>query len=642
MRIYYRTYLIIAMLTLVLFASDTLSAQQSFSVNSKKAIELYKKARHTSNENDKIILLTEAINTKKKFVEAYWELSRVYARQNDINKAIAILDQIDDDKFAERTETQFVKAELYYITGNYQLAINQLKNIDLISQYNYRRRVPALKEKCEVALKLQQSPVDFHPVNMKKVNTIYDDYFPSITADGKMISTTVLLPVLNYNNKVIRHQEDLHVSFLLEDGSWSYSEPLPAPVNSIEGNEGSQSFSADGRYMFFVRCGDHHDSFGSCDIYYAIRQGNRWSNPINLGEPANSRYWESNPVMSPTGDMIYFTTARPGGAGRRDIWTVQVKIDNNGLLLPYNAQPLSDSINTPNDEFAPFIHADNQTLYFASNGHDGLGNHDIFMSRRTDNGWSSPVNLGYPINTHGDESGFVIDGTGTKAYFASDKIEDNGQGLDIYEFDLPQKVQPNPMTFNPGRVFDANTLKPLQARVEIFDQTTNKKYFESLSDKVLGDFTAVLPADGVYGLSVQKDNYLFYTTSIDNPGDSILIALQPIIQGSITRLQNLFFDTDSDKILESSSAEIHRLYEFLIKNSKIKIEIVGHTDNQGSDNYNLDLSNRRANALMQALIEKGINPNRMTAKGMGSTAPVATNDTEAGRAQNRRVEVVIK
>jgi hypothetical protein len=293
-------------------------------------------------------------------------------------------------------DTKIRLSKLYYRIGEYQLALDKLNEIK--NPY-YFSQVALLKPDYEYASSLKANPIDFKPHNLTYVNTIHDDYFPSITADGLMISTTVLSPKW-MGDAPMQHQEDMYVS-LWNGSKWSYSEPLPAPMNGY-GNEGSQSFSADGRYMFFVQC-SNRENIGSCDIWYSIRKGNKWSNPINLGEPANSRYWESNPVMSPTGDMIYFTSNRPEGLGGKDIWCVQVYIDDYGYLKTYNPQPLGKPINTDKDEFAPFMHADNHTLYFSSDGHKGLGGQDIFRSVRSDDGsWSIPENLGYPINTHGD------------------------------------------------------------------------------------------------------------------------------------------------------------------------------------------------------------------------------------------------
>ena len=640
---------------------------QQYSIKSKKAIKLFQEAKGAQYPSDKINLLNLALKKEPLFVEAYWEISKIYQLLDSTEAAIRTLQNADQQPTAMIEETKIRLSKLYFQQGEYQLALDKLNEIN--NPY-YLSQVTLLKPDYEYAASLKASPIDFKPRNLTFVNTIHDDYFPSITADGLMISTTVLTPKW-MSDAPMQHQEDMYVSYW-NGKKWSYSEPLPAPMNGY-GNEGSQSFSADGRYMFFVQC-SNRENIGSCDIYYSIRKGDKWTTPINLGEPANSRYWESNPVMSPTGDMIYFTSNRPGGLGRKDIWSVQVYIGDDGYLKTYNPQPLGTPINTPKDEFAPFIHADNHTLYFSSDGHKGLGGQDIFRSIRHDDGtWSIPENLGYPINTHGDESGFVINGLGNKAYFSSDQLENNNKKLDIYEIDLPINIQPRTrMVYSPGRVYDIKTGKPLQARVEIFEGESNNKHFESISDATNGSFVAFLPENSntnsspklgevakpegsvnnssllspnsslIFALSAQREGYIPYTMSITTPGDSILVGLTRIASGNSITLNNLYFDYDSDKILTTSNAEIERLMLFLKQNRNIKIKIVGHTDNQGSLAYNLDLSQRRAEALMNALINRGISADRLTAEGMGSTHPITTNNTEEGRAQNRRVEVIIQ
>ena len=657
----------ILLIITILHCAFCIVHSQQYSIKSKRAIKFYQESKGAQYPSDKIALLNLAIDKEPLFVEAYWELSKIYLLLDSTDAAIKALKTADQLQLAMPEETKIRLSKIYYKEGEYQLALDKLTEIN--NPY-YLNQINLLKPDYEYAASLKANPIDFKPRNLTFVNTIHDDYFPSITADGLMISTTVLAPKW-MGDAPMQHQEDMYVSHW-NGTKWSYSEPLPAPMNGY-GNEGSQSFSADGRYMFFVQC-SNRENIGSCDIWYSIRKGNKWSNPINLGEPANSRYWESNPVMSPTGDMIYFTSNRPNGLGGKDIWCVQVYIDDYGYLKTYNPQPLGKPINTDKDEFAPFIHADNHTLYFSSDGHKGLGGQDIFRSVRNDDGtWSQPENLGYPINTHGDESGFVINGLGNKAYFASDQLENRGMKLDIYEIDLPITIQPRTrMVYSPGRVYDIQTGKPLQARVEIFEGETNAKHFESISDATDGSFVAFLPQNShtnsspklgevaqpegyennssfltpnssiIFALSAQREGYIPYTMSITTPGDSILVGLTRIAPGNSITLNNLYFDYDSDEILPTSNAEIHRLSLFLKRNKQVKIEIIGHTDNQGSKTYNLDLSRRRANALMNALIRKGIAADRLTAKGMGSEAPIATNDTEEGRAQNRRVEILIR
>ena len=638
----------ILLLITILHCALCIVNSQQYTIKSKKAIKLYQEAKGAQYPSDKIKLLNQALNKEPNFVEAYWELSKIYTILDSTEAAINALLTADGLQLAMPEETKIRLSKLYYKEGEYQLALDKVNEINNPYYFN---QIALLKEDYAYAASLKANPIEFRPRNLTYVNTIHDDYFPSITADGLMISTTVLAPKW-MGDAPIQHQEDMYVSHW-NGKRWSYSEPLPAPMNGY-GNEGSQSFSADGRYMFFVQC-SNKENIGSCDIYYSIRKGNKWSNPINLGEPGNSRYWESNPVMSPTGDMIYFTSNRPGGLGGKDIWYVQVYIDDYGYLKTYNPQPLGKPINTDKDEFAPFMHADNHTLYFSSDGHKGLGGQDIFLSVRNNDGtWSQPQNLGYPINTNGDESGFVINGLGNKAYFASDQLENKGMKLDIYEIDLPIAIQPHTrMVYSPGRVYDIQTGKPLQARVEIFEGSTNNKHFESITDATDGSFVAFLPEQQnnsslltpnsslIYALSAQREGYLPYTMSVTTPGDSILVGLTRIAVGNSVTLNNLYFDYDSDEILQNSNAEIERLALFLKRNKQVHIEIVGHTDNQGSASYNLDLSRRRAAALLNALIKKGIAADRLTSRGMGSQSPVATNDTEEGRAQNRRVEILI-
>jgi len=476
--------------------------------------------------------------------------------------------------------------------------------------------------------------VPFDPTNLTTINTRFDDYFPSITADGSMISTTVLVKEAQFEN-----QEDLYWSQKNGD-TWQIARPLLPPMNT-GGNEGSQSFSSDGRYMFFVAC-DRKEGVGSCDIYYAIRSGDRWSMPISIGAPVNTAYWESNPALSPTGDELFFVSNRPPSQGGKDIWRCDVTILENGFLKFSNAQNVGTPVNTDKDDFAPFIHADNKTLYFASTGHNGLGLSDIFYALRTaKNTWSEPKNIGYPINTNGEESGFVVNASGDKAYFASDHVEKDNKGLDIYEITLHQAARPDPMAFIVGRVYDAITLANLDANVEIFDTNTSDKIYESVSDKKLGTFTAYLPPTGYFGINARRKGYLFYSNNIESMNDSLIIALQPATPGSKMILHNLFFAFNSADIQPQSEKEILYLFDFLQRNPKIRIEITGHTDNVGSEEYNQTLSLNRARALFKALQDRGIASDRMSAMGKGSKEPISSNNTEEGRANNRRVEVKI-
>ncbi len=605
---------------------------QYYSTSSRKAIEWFEQARITYNAAERETLLAKAISKDKNFVEAYWLQAQHALRNENYDKALQILAKIDQPKFARHSETQAMIAEIHYLSGCYRQAVEKA---EAITDGSYMRQKMEMLARFRTALELYEHPVPFDPVNLKAVNTRFDDYFPSITADGRMISTTVLVDETPYYN-----QEDLYWSRRhTDDNTWQIARPLSAPMNTDQ-NEGSQSFSADGRYMFFVAC-NRKDGVGSCDIYYALRIGNTWSRPICIGAPVNTLYWESNPVLSPTGDELFFVSNRPPCLGGKDIWHCRVEIAENGLLQFSQAANLGAPVNTDQDDYAPFIHADNQTLYFASNGHPGLGRSDIFVSRRTADGWSEPQNIGYPINSNGDEAGFVVDAAGTKAYFASDRIEQNGQKLDIYEITLPDAVRPTPMAFVSGRVFNAVSRQNIEAVVEIFDTDSTRKIYESVSDRHLGDFTAYLPVDGHFGINVHRKGFLFYSGNITSANDSVLVALQPAKPGNKIVLHNLFFAFNSAEIESKSTAEIAHLMRFMRQNPNVRIEIVGHTDNIGTETYNRQLSQARADALRRALIDQNIAAERIAASGRGSSEPVADNDTEAGRAANRRVEIHI-
>ncbi len=603
---------------------------QHYSTKSKTAIDLFERARLSYSARERAELIQKAIDKDKKFVEAYWLQAQEALRKKDSQRALQILSKIDTPKSARLSETQGMIAEILYLDGRYQAAIDKA---EAIADDGYAHIKDEMLKRFRNALELSQNPVPFDPVNLKAINTRFDDYFPSITADGQMISTTVLVEEADYYK-----QEDLYWS-RKRNGVWQIARPLDLPMNTPQ-NEGSQSFSADGRYMFFVAC-DRKEGVGSCDIYYALHMGNSWSQPICIGAPVNTPYWESNPVLSPTGDELFFVSNRPPNIGGKDIWHCRVEMLDNGLLRFYDAENLGKPINTEKDDYAPFIHADNQTLYFASNGHYGLGRSDIFVARRNADGWSQPQNIGYPINTNGDEAGFVVNAAGDKAYFSSDKVEDNGQRLDIYEITLPENVRPQPMAFVAGRTFNAATGKNVDARIEIFDTHTSAKIYESLSDKRDGAFTAYLPPDGRFGINVRRQGYLFYSGNIASTADSLNIALQPAKAGSKIVLHNLFFAFNSAKIEVESDKEIALLVDFMRQNPKIRIEITGHTDNVGTQAYNLQLSQARADALRQTLIERGVNAERIVAHGHGCAEPIATNDTDEGRQTNRRVEIEI-
>jgi outer membrane protein OmpA-like peptidoglycan-associated protein len=391
----------------------------------------------------------------------------------------------------------------------------------------------------------------------------------------------------------------------------------------------------------FTGC-NRPDGEGSCDIYISYKTAEGWSPAFNLGNKVNTDQWESQPSLSPDKRHLYFASRRPGGFGGSDIYVSH--------LLPSGkwteAENLGAEINTTGDESTPFIHADNQTLFFASNGLPGYGGDDLYLVRKGTGGkWGKPENLGYPINTINHEGSLFIAADGKTAYYASDRSDSKG-GLDIYSFELREDVRPARTLWVKGKVFDEKTKNGLPSSVELIDLVTKLTISNVQTDET-GNYLITLPVGKEYAFNVNRKGYLFYSDNYslkNKPADSTYqkdIPLQPIeVQAGIV-LRNLFFETAKYDIRSESEVELGKIVQFLQDNPTVKIQLEGHTDNVGSAADNQKLSEARAYAAINYLVTKGIKGTRLVAKGFGATKPVADNKTEEGRAQNRRTEMRI-
>lgn len=479
-----------------------------------------------------------------------------------------------------------------------------------------------------------KSPVPFSPVNMgPEINTEQEEYFPGLTVDEQTFYFTRRDASLN----IYKQNEDLFTSNWDSITGWSQSKSIGPPVNT-ERNEGAFATSPDGRYLFFTACG-REGGVGRCDIWYTRKDGDKWLEPRNFGTPLNSRYWDSQPTIASDGVTIYFASDRPGGFGGSDIWMSTLTPD--GWSVPVN---LGETINTPLDEEFPFIHPDGQTLYFTSMGHAGMGNRDIFITRREGDSWSEPVNLGYPINRSGNEYNFIVNRDGKLAFFASDSQEETYGGMDIYTAELYPDVRPQVVSYVKGNVYDAETGEKLQAGIDLKDLSNEQLVASTYSDRITGEFLIPLPSNKNYAFKVEKKGYALYSANFSLKNTSqeepftLDIALQPIKIDLDVVLENIFFETNKSELLDDSKVELNSFVSFLKTNDNLKVEISGHTDNIGTDKANQTLSENRAKSVYDYLISQGIDASRLTYKGYGAKKPRATNDTEEGRAKNRRTE----
>lgn len=634
-----------------LFLPDILSAQnglkQYYSTN-KSAIRDYEEGRkqYNSRQDTKAIRLMEsAISKDSGFIDAWMILGQIYLESGVYPEALKCYRKAVSIDPAYLTGTNMLLGELEMRFGEYARAKKCFENYISLSknlQEEYRKEAEEKIASCDFALDALQHPVPFSPVNLGPgVNTAEAEYFPSFTVDQQEI---IFTRDIKDSRAPEGHQEDFFIA-RLKDTTWLQAANAGSPLNSAL-NEGGPSISADGRVLFFTAC-ERPDGQGSCDIYLSQRLADgTWSKPMNIGAPVNSSAWESQPSFSSDGKTLYFVRGSYTRDRSRkfDIYSTTFQLD----MTWSNPVKLSDTINTNGVEESVFIHPDNQTLYFSSDGHRGMGGLDIFLSRRQEDGsWGKPVNLGYPINTASDENSLVVSADGMRAYFASDRKGGFGN-LDLYRFSLHTGARPSLVSYVKARVVDAVSGNPLAAQFEIIDVETGKVVVANTTDRKRGEFLACLPAGKNYMLNVNREKYLFYSDYFEckNANDKqnaydLLIRLQQPVAGEKVVLKNIFFDVNRFELKESSYAELNKLSALLKAQPQIRIEVSGHTDNTGDKKANQILSENRARSVVDFLVSKGIPAGRLTYKGYGDARPIAGNDSESGRAQNRRTEFII-
>jgi outer membrane protein OmpA-like peptidoglycan-associated protein len=618
-------------------------AQHSLKTESKKAISYYNEGLNyyeTKFYPDAEKYLNYAIQTDEKFQNAYLVLAEVYWEQKKYDLAIQYYSLGLSIDPAFYPQGYLNKGKLEIKIGKYEEAVGSFNIYLRLDTTKNKFTDEALKgiKQADFAKYATAHPVAFEPVNLgSNVNTTSDEYWPSLSADEQTLVITRLVHNPNNYNLV---QEDFYFSNWTNKG-WGIMMDAGFPLNTPD-NEGAQSISANGKIMVFTVC-NRKGIIGRCDIFYSEKEGEKWSFPKNMGGAINSPSKETQPSLSADGTTIYFASDRPGGKGGLDIW-MSSRNEDNTWQLPVN---LGDSVNTSGDEMSPFIHSDNNTLYFSSDEHIGMGGFDIFIARRNEKGqWGKIENIGFPINTNGDEIGLIVNASGTTAYYASDIKKEKGK--DIFQFTLYKEARPQEVSYLKGTVFDEQTRDRVQAKFELFDLSNGKKVNQSSSDPISGEFLLCIPTNKNYMLNVNKPGYLFYSENFALSGIFHLdkpylkdIPLKPIKKGEKIILYNIFYETDSYVLKSESQYELDKIVRFLNDNQLVNIEISGHTDNIGSEAYNQSLSENRAKSVVKYITGHGINPSRLTYKGYGFSVPVDTNDTNEGRALNRRTELKI-
>ncbi len=618
-----------------------LSSSVAIHAQSKKALKYFNKAREEvrdNNLNGALDDLDKALADSPNYMDALLFKADLLKRVGRPEETIPLY-----EKALAADPPYYVYlffGQALFEAKEYERAVVALKVYTASPQATkkYLEQAEELIANSEFALKATANAKPYNPVNLgNKVNSREMEYFPSISADGLTLVFTHRDPDAD--------QGDEDFWFSTRDSvnaPWKKAGPVGGQLNTRL-NEGAQSLSASGNVIFFAAC-ERPEGMGSCDIYASFLQGdNTYSKPMNLGPSINSAMWESQPSISSDGKTLYFV--RGAGSTARNIEIMYSTLSERGQWS--EAKKLEGPINTSGQDVSPFIHFDNQSLYFASNGHPGMGELDFFVSRKQPDGtWGEPQNLGYPINTAGAEFSLIVAPDGKTGFFASDNIEGGFGRLDLYSFELPEESRAFEIAYIRGKVTNKKTREPIAAEIQFSDLDKNVTVLTDNSGRD-GNYFSVLPGNSDYGLSIQKKGFLFYSKNFSLNTESaerafvLNVELIPIEVGESVKLENIFFGFDSYKLEDRSFAELNTIINFLKENPSVKISVEGHTDNEGSAAYNKSLSENRAKSVYTYLTEKGIDKTRLSYKGFGDSVPVSTNDTEEGRALNRRTEVKI-
>ncbi len=569
-------------------------------------------------------------------------------------------------------DTKFMLAKAYQLNSEFDKAISLYQEYkQSLSPSDLNLHAAEIEKKikeCNNGKELEKTPVRVFIDNLGSiVNSAYPEYSPLINADETQLFFTSRRDNTTGGKKDendLGFYEDIYITD--KAGSeWTTPKNPPKPLNSKK-HDATVGLSPDGQTLLIYK------GTNGGDIYECKLKGKNWSKPQKLNNNVNTKNHESSGSISFDGKTLYFVSNKPGGYGGGDIYYCnRDKKGNWG-----EAKNIGPVINTQYDEEGVFIHPDGKTLYFSSQGHNSMGGYDIFKSTCENGVWSEPINLGYPINTTDDDVFFSISASGVHGYYSSVKADGYG-GQDIYivtflgaekplvnntednllasltqpvsetVIEKPVEIKANQITILKGKVLDEINLDPIGAVIEITDNEKNEIVTSIESNSSTGKYLISLPSGKNYGIAVKAPGYLFHSENLNIPPTTIYqeierdIKLKKLEIGSTIVLNNIFFDFNKSVLRPESIPELERLIKLMTDFPTLKIEISGHTDNIGTAAYNKTLSENRAKSVVDYLISKGITKDRMTFVGYGFDKPIATNETEEGRQQNRRTEFKI-
>ena len=614
----------------------------------QKAVEMYEKGRLNGCSQ----ILRQIVSDEPEVAEPYFILGLIAAKNENLSAM--------NRNFSKVMELcpDFPDARLHYYMGvinysyeKYEEATTNFDNFFALVDESGNAEYDTYLEEAETYAywsrtlsKAYLNPVPFDPKYIEGVSTDANEYLAYQTIDGQRMFYTRDVIKSEDNSGFYKQELETRVPMIIEscrdkNGKFDKGRRMSPPFNMGK-NEGTFTMTADNKLLYFSITERGTNNYSNCDIYYSEYKDGEWSEPMNAGINVNSpTTWESMPSITPDGKYLYFASNRQGGYGGTDIWRVR-RLPNGDWSRAENMGP---AINTEGNERSPFIHADGSSFYFASNGWEGLGGYDMYYTKIDDQRMQKPINFGHPINTEGDEFYFGVSTDGNKAYFSSNKYTGKG-GMDILEFDLYPSIKPQKMMVIKGQVVDENNI-PIGGEMELFVSGAKDKNVYRI-DETDGTFTVVLNPKNDYILIAKREGYSFssllFPKKTNLPADSLLrFQLLPIEVGGSYQINDIVFENNSYELTDKSKFVMNAFIEFLRENPTVHANIEGYTDNVGDSESNIKLSEERAKSVYDYLIKNRIRPDRIQYKGYGSANPIAPNDTEQGRAKNRRTVFVI-
>jgi outer membrane protein OmpA-like peptidoglycan-associated protein len=493
---------------------------------------------------------------------------------------------------------------------------------------------------------LYSNPVPFTPTVVKGISSRSNEYLGIISPDNEVALYIRRHFVKGKNDLTSKEIEEFTRSKRTADGHFDEGKAMPRPFNVTE-NVGSATLTVDNKRMFLTICNDNADGYKNCDVFYSDWSYHGWSEPINVGPGINGKNsFEGQPTVTPDGKTLYFVSIREDEIG---------DIDNMDLYVSHKQEDgvwgastnLGTTINTKGNEKSPFIHEDSHTLYFSSDGHEGIGNFDIYFVRQdSTHNWTKPKNIGFPINTEGADVGFFVAVDGKTAFISSEDREDGVGGWDLFSFPLYKEARPEKVLFLKGKLKDENNKRITDATIE-FKNMDTKEVTQVDVDSLTGDYVAVMNFTSDMVMTVKKKDaaftsrYLSIKDSTLNDIKKVDVEVKQVKVGEAYKLHDILYGSDRFHLNQESISMMGEFAIYLKANPNMKVAIHGHTDNVGSPTDNMTLSQDRAKAVEDILVKEGISTSRLSHKGFGETKPTKSNSSAEGRAANRRTEFVI-